>query len=1172
MICFNCGIKLYGSELNECQLCGVKFDKVCTSCNSLNPLMGKYCFNCGAKLAQVEPQSTIQNFDTLSENRKNVAVIFADVSGFTALSEKLDPEEVRELINDCFDYITKPVYELEGTIDKYIGDCVMILFGAKYIHSDDAKRAVICAMRMMSLIREFSVERLSSKGLSLDLSIGINYGLVVTGSIGNTFDRDYTVMGDIVNTAQRLQSNADRGTVLVSESVFSETKGIIKYSEPMEIKVKNKEKAVRCYSPIEISAEYDYDSKKVFIGREKELGLLVSIYNDSLNTSTKCINIIGEAGVGKTSLLQEFLSKLDQDIKKVWVDLNSFSQNKVYYTVSSILMKIMNINSAESSSVRQRRLVSFLDYIMADLSEEEIERNCNFIGLVLGLKRNNEFQNILNSMSFENIRKEIIKQLSLFFIKLSQKFRMVIVVDDMHWSDTNSLQILRELIKSLSLINITFIFSSRYELEEIGPLSYINYHTLKLQPLTENAIGTLACKLLDCEEIDESLFKEIMKFTNGNPLYIYEFIQSIKRSESFVVKKGIGSIDSNKAISLPNNIQSLILSNISEMNEAERNFLQAASVMGNKFSLSLLGPLLEMDSDEVNDLIRLPVRLNIISLKEAYTALGAVEKIFVFNQDVEREVIYDSILNKDKRELHQRIGELIEAKYCGELEGYYEILFTHFRKSGQNKKAAEYSYKTAIKDRENYNFPSSLQYYNHFLQLVLQEGSTKMDSRVLDAYRDMAYINFIMADYNRSLSNLDKALEIATLYDDIYSIKLMIADIYKETDMYDDALKILEDLQPKIKEENTLYGKLLQMKCSILRILGDTDALAIAQKSEQLLIKMKDFENLSETMNQAGIIYYTKGDVTNSLLCLDKSYKYAEKINNLAIMSKVSGNLGAIYHATGMISKAQEFFDRSIQISKKISDQQGYIAGCTNLGILYLNKGLFDKAEILFNEAVEMSREISSRLNECIAVANIGEIMFKRGLDYKALEYYNRSFEIARELKVPIGEGIYHLSTARMYIENKMDGNVRKMLDAAFKIFTEAEEVLYLSDCYRNKALHEFMQGKIEAAIEDCKKAAQIAQEIKSDIRRLKALRLNARILAYMEQNESAFKLIDESIILSHQLESDYEAAKGYIERLKLHRKLGNWDKAREDLKRARECAGKFDRCKLKEIIEGYEL
>ncbi|MFZ5987359.1 MAG: adenylate/guanylate cyclase domain-containing protein [Bacillota bacterium] len=1170
MICFNCGINLHNNESKECQLCGVKFALVCPSCDFPNPGMGKYCFNCGTKLARFESQSSVQNYDTLSENRRNVAVIFADVSGFTALSEKMDPEEVRELINECFSYITRPVYELEGTIDKYIGDCVMILFGAKYIHTDDAKRAVVCAMKMLTLIREFSEQRLASRNLSLTLSIGINYGLVVTGSVGNTFDKDYTVMGDIVNTAQRLQSNAQRGSILVSESVFLETKGIIHYSKPMEIKVKNKEKPVRCYSPIEVNVEHEYGSSSAFVGRENELGLLVSIYNSALNTSAKCVNVIGEAGIGKTSLIKELSSKLSNDIKKIWVGLSSLSQNRVYYTISSILMNIMNINSGDSTSVKQRRLMSFLDYILVDLSEEDIKRNFDFISLVLGLGRDNEFQNVLNSMSFDNIKREIVKQLSVFFINLSKKYKLVIVVDDIHWSDTNSLHILGELIQTLSLVNITFVFSSRYEVEELKCLEDLKYHTLKLGTLNRKGIRELICKLLGLKGVDKTLLGAVAKFTNGNPLYINEFVQNIRKSDSFTIKNGIGYIDAAEVTSLPTNIQSLILSNLSELGDATRNFLQVASVAGSEFNLSIVGTLLEYSNDELGDLLRLPVHMNMISLKTAYTASGVVEKVFVFNQEMEREVIYDSILNKNKRELHKKIGEIIEVRHSKEIEDYYEILFIHFAKAGQNKKAADYSYKTAIKNKNNYNFASSLAHYSEFLKLAGEEAKPESDSKVLYAYMDMGYINFIMAEYDQALVNLNKALEIAKLYDDIYSIKLMIAAIYKEQDIYDSALSILEEIQPKIKEENILYGKLMQMKCSILRVTGNHEALNIAKKSEKLLLKIKDYENLSETMNQAGIIYYTKGDITNSLFCLDKSYKYAEKINNLAIMAKVSGNLGAIYHATGMISKAQDFFNKSIYISKKISDQQGYIAGCINLGILYMDKGFFNNAEVLFNEAIEISCEISSRLNESISLTNIGDIMYERGFTEKALDYYNRSLDIAREINVPIGEGINYISSARLYIEMDINDRIQEMLEKAREIFHEAGEITYLSDYHRYKALYALITGNVDGAVEDCEMAISISKEIKSDIRLLKALRLKANILTCTHEFDKAIDLFTNSITLSHQLESDYEAAKGYLGRLEIYKQLGKTKEAEADLALAKECISKVDRCRLSEIIEGY--
>lgn len=1166
MICFNCGIKLKSQDEKECQLCGVKFAFYCPVCFYPNPSMGKYCFNCGTKLENIESRSSVQNFEVLSENRRNVAVIFADVSGFTALSEKMDPEEVRELINDCFNYITKPVYEMEGTIDKYIGDCVMILFGAKYIHADDAKRAVLCCIEMMKLINEFSEERLTTKGISLNLSIGINYGLVVTGSIGNTFDKDYTVMGDIVNTAQRLQSNAQRGNILVSESVYIETKDMVSYSKPIEIKVKNKEHPVKCYTPLKVKDEYYYENRNVFVGRAKELNALVSTYNSVQNSGTQCVSLTGDAGLGKTSIIKEFSRKLGDDVKKVWVDCSSIYQNRAYYTISSILMNLMNISAGDSASVKQHRLASFLDFILKDRTEEEIKRNTDFIGLVLGLSRDNEFQNILNSMSFDSVRKEIIKQLYIFFVELSKRYKLVIIVDDIHCADSNSIAIIGELIGMLANVSITLIFSSRYDLEELKQLDTKRYKALKVGKLSKKLIKELTCRLLACSDLEKSFLDILIKYTNGNPLYINEFIQKIRRLESFEIVEGVAKVNLSEATAVPENIQSLILANMSELDDNAKSLLQVASVIGKEFRLSIVCELLDISIDEAFLTLRLPLHMNIISLRTAFTSFGVVEKVFMFNQDTERDAIYNSILNKEKREYHKRTGEIIEAKHNKEIGDYYEILFTHYSRANQAKKAAQYAFKTAVKFRNIFDMKSSLEYYARFLELA-QKGKDMEDERILQAYQDMGYINFVAADYEKALDNYNNALERAKLYDDIYGVKLMIADIYKEQDSYENALSILNDIEPKLKHENMLYGKLLQMKCNIYRITGNPEALDIAKKSEKLLTKTMDYENFSEMMNQAGIIYYTKGDIGNSLLCLDKSYKSAEKINNLAIMAKVSGNLGAIYHSTGMISKAQEYFNKSIHISKKISDQQGYIAGGINLGILYMDKGLFNQAEILFSEALNISKEINSRLNESILLTNLGDVMYERGSMNKALEYYDQSLEIVKEINVPIGEGINYISIARFYIEKGIYEEVEGKLKAAYDIFVEADEMAYISDYYRYKALYEMMNVNTEKAVEACEKAISIAEDVKSDMRKLKTLRLKADILEKLGEKENAMGFLGESIKLSHQMESDYEAAKGYFARYSLNIQLGNFDAAQKDISLAKGYVGKVDNCKLAKLI-----
>lgn len=1166
MICFSCGFKLNTGEETECRLCGAKFTVKCPACSYPGSAVAKYCFNCGAKIVKSEAGSSVQNFDTLSESRKNVAVIFADISGFTALSEKMDPEEVREIINDCFNYITKPVYVLEGTIDKYIGDCVMILFGAKYSHSDDAKRAVKCAMEMMKLIRSFSENMLSSRGIQLNLSVGINYGLVVTGSVGNYFDKDYTVMGDIVNTAQRLQASAGEGVILASESVYMETRDVIEYSVVKEITVKNKEHSIRCYIPLRPNAKYVFEDEEPFTGRESEMSLLNTIYNSALNSGTRCVTLIGEAGIGKTRLLKEFTSKITGKVKKIWTECSSSSQNRVYSLISGILMSIMNINPEDSGSIKQHRLISFLEYILNGLSEDEIKRNYDFLGLLMGLGRDYEFQNILNSMSFENIRKGILRQLSIFFIHLCKRNRLVIIADDIHWADTTSLHMLKELTDLLPDINVFFMFSSRSHTEEFKPAKSQRYLTVSLEAFSVEKVEDFTCKLLKCNTVDRVLLENIVKFTKGNPLFIKEFVSNIKRTGKYFVKEGTAYIDDSEINSLPKNLQSLILSNISELDDAARSILQAASVIGKDFSLSLVNRISETEYNE-SSLLSLPVQLNIISLKSVHTHSGAVEKIFTFNHDMEREAIYDSILNRNKKDLHRKIGEYIESTFIRDIESHYEILCTHFLNAGLNKKAREYYYKTAVKYKSDFNLASSLEYFKKFLEIPCAKQKSEEETEITSSLKEIGHIYFIMGNYELALEYLNQALQTARLSNELHSIKILIADVYKDKGLFDEALAIIEEIEPKIKQDNSLYGRLLQMKCNILRVTGNPDALSTAKKSEKALLKVKDYQNLSETMKQAGIIYFAKGDIDNALYFMNKSYKYAEKINNLESMAKVSGDLGIIYHSTGMISKAQEFFNKSMELSQKISYARGHIAACINLGILYMDKGSFSKAEALFKESLQISAEILSKLYECISLTNLADIMYEKGSFDIAADFYNRSMEIAKNINVPMEEAVNRIGLVKLYLKLGQYDKVPEALESARVIFEEADEIMYMSDYYTCRGLFELMQGNTCKALEYAEKAVEQSVECRSDKKKVKALRLKGNILLESGEPDKAIALFSEAIQLSEQVESDYEAAKSYYCRYKGCNLSNNVEEAEKSLLKAKEYISGVDPCRWTAII-----
>ena len=256
------------------------------------------------------------NVIKMKGERKNVTVMFTDISGFTQMSEKLDPEEVINIINSCFKKLTEIIYRYEGTVDKYMGDCIIALFGAPVAHEDDPERAVKTAMEIIEALDELN----KSLPFPIQMHVGLNTGLVVAGSIGSDLRKQYTVIGDTVNTASRIQSAAQPGQILVGESVYRQTKDVFDFAEVGEITVKGKKKPIRVYIPLGIRPQQTRFGKAKakgltpYIGRENELTSLKSLFTKSVKGEGQAVGIFGEAGVGKSRFLYEFIQHLDSDV------------------------------------------------------------------------------------------------------------------------------------------------------------------------------------------------------------------------------------------------------------------------------------------------------------------------------------------------------------------------------------------------------------------------------------------------------------------------------------------------------------------------------------------------------------------------------------------------------------------------------------------------------------------------------------------------------------------------------------------------------------------------------------------------------------------------------------------------------------------------------------------
>lgn len=1169
MICYNCGLKVHSASAKECLFCGSKFGSFCRQCKAPNPAMSSFCCHCGSQLSNEKTGASVQNYSTLSESRKNVAILFADVSGFTSLSEKLDPELVREIINDCFSYITAPVYELGGTIDKYIGDCVMVLFGARTIHMDDAKRAVLCAIRMTELIRQFSEEKIKPLGFDLQLSIGVHFGLVVTGTVGNYFDMDYTVMGDTVNIAQRIQSNTPRSCIYVSEMVYKETHMDIQYDGPYTIQAKNKQNPIACYMPTAVINPLSSSREKVpMVGRHNCINQLADLVHQSVESCGYVIGISGPAGIGKSLLIEELLPHCPENMKIIKTECHPAYVNSPYSLISNMLMNIMNISPGESLIVKQSRIISYISFLMSKYDEEMVKRSYQFISFLMGIELDKETRDIITSMDTKSIYQEVANQLMQFFREFENRFHSFLIVEDMHWADEKSIALLKEIWANASNRgghNI-YLYTSRNEIDAFLDLSQEHHKHISLSSLGSDEVLEYVKLYMGCANVDKGFSDFVCSFSGGNPLYMYELLKYIKKAPLYHISQNTAYLERDIG-KIPDSLSSLILSKLNYLSQEATELAQAASIVGKDFTLSVVNKLLGKDIER-ELFLKEAVNSNIIFPKTTFTYNGRMERLYSFAHETERETIYNSILNKKKVYYHRETAKAIEILYARNIESYHEVLGEHFEKGEEYIKASEYYSNAALHYKNLFNTQEALIYFQKAYNCFLKLRNPKTDS-IYSLCMQIGELYSILSDFKNAKSFLNKALKNADNTNETWLAELQLARIYKDQSKYKEALKILDALQTQMKQSHTLYGSLLFLKCSIQRVIGQSqEALLNIKKAESILLKNKDYPNLAKVSNAAGIIYHTNSDIDNALKSYLKAYKYSEKTGDLQTLMKCAANMATIYHIQGNITSAMKYFNSAMELSKKISHRQGYITSCNNLGILYMDMGLFGKAKTLFEEAAKIAKETSTIFMQSAAMSNLADIEYYLG-DYKAAKKHALfALEISKEIEDVEGEGINNIALAKISIEQNLLPEAKEYLQAAFAVYKDLNNGDGWSDYYYYLAQLHLEQQELQNAQEQVKVSLEHATKVQNTKKQSRALRLLGILQQELSLYDASVKSLDASIQLLEKEEAAFDLAKSLYLRALSHNRLGNEEAAQKDSKAALFHIKKIDKCKWTKIIE----
>ncbi|MBU6429725.1 MAG: zinc ribbon domain-containing protein, partial [Cyanobacteria bacterium REEB65] len=347
---------------NFCTHCGRKLLTPCLQCGTETRPGQRFCAQCGSRLeapeppvppSQIAPKVGSVKLDS-SGDRRVVTVLFADVSGFTAMSERLDPEAVTEIVNNFFKVLVEPIYRYGGVVDKYIGDAIMALFGAPVAHEDDPERAVRAAWEMQAAAKVHAADLEARTGIGLKVRIGLNTGLVVAGTVGSSQRADYTVIGDTVNLAQRMEANARPGKVLVSSETWNQTSAAFDYVPLEPITVKGKSGLIATYElvgPKAHSGSHIQDDAPL-IGRDTELACLDTCRQLAESGVPQWVEIIGDTGVGKSALVRRFIRSLkgERAPKILWGRALSYDQQP--YLIPANLLRY-TLNLAETASTTE---------------------------------------------------------------------------------------------------------------------------------------------------------------------------------------------------------------------------------------------------------------------------------------------------------------------------------------------------------------------------------------------------------------------------------------------------------------------------------------------------------------------------------------------------------------------------------------------------------------------------------------------------------------------------------------------------------------------------------------------------------------------------------------------------------------------------------------------------
>ena len=1089
----------------------------CQKCGFDNPKGSKFCNQCGTPLiiSSIEgdhlhlaqshiPRELRKKISSLriEGERKNVTVLFADISGFTALSEKLDPEEVTELINRCFKVLIDVIYKYEGTIDKFIGDCIMALFGAPITHEDDPERAVRTSLEIMGALDRFNEEH----GTKLSIHIGINSGTVIAGGVGSDLRMDYTVMGDTVNLADRLMEEA-KDEILVSESVYKKTNYLFEMRGLESVKVKGKTKRIKPYRVIGIKEipKHKRGISELYsplVGREKEFEKIKSALNKVLQGNGVVLTLIGEAGLGKSRTIEEMRKECGE--KTVWLSGRSFSYGRTipFWVILEQIRIYLGVGEFTPEFEAIKRLKRETKRLFGDRTDEYLP----YLSLFLSIKVPKNLEKKVKYLDYESLRLQEFVSVKAFFKEIAQNRPLILYFEDVHWIDAESIELLKFLLGGLSDSAVLFLFETRPEKESglynikpyIQKIFKKRYIEIMLKPLKTVDANKLIHNLLRLPSFPRILLSLILEKSEGNPFYIEEIMHSFIDAGILKRKKGLWFVEEDiSSFEVPDTVEAVIRSRLDRLPLEAKETMGNASVIGRIFHYCILSYITNLDS--IDNAITILERGDFILKKNSspptylisisgddeeqftiHNSQLSSDMEYMFKHALIRDVAYKGLLKKKRREIHRKTAEYMEGIFREKIENYYEVLGNHYYHAETFEKSYDYYKKAGDDAKKLYLNNVALGCYTKAIEIhkrILPYEKEKL----AELYEKIGDVKVVKAEYDKACKDYKNAFHYYKAIEKKAGIRRKIGNIFFYKGEYDTAISFYEEITEILKKisKSSILSETLIDYAHLLSI-GKSDYERAEKMIEEALRKIDEKNEpriYARGLNNLGSISLRRCDYDKAMKYYQKSLAINEGLNYKKGIGTVANNIGVVYKNKGELDTALKYYKIHLTISEEISDKRGIGMASCNIGNIYKDIGELDTALKYYKIHLTISEEIGDKMGIGLASCNSGNVYFNKGEIDTALKYYERYLAITEEIGDKTGIGLGFCNIGNIYFNKGETDTALKYYEGYLTISEEIGDKRGIGMASCNIGNIYFNKGELDTAMKYYKRYLALTEE-----------------------------------------------------------------------------------------------